>query len=110
MPESQVITDSNSTRASTFAEKGLGVTKAVGDLAGPMAFAVLMGLSRAFYGKYGDRINLDKFMALSGVLCGPDAGEQEDNGRFRRQGLEQFCLHVFHKLRRQIDCQGSFMR
>lgn len=55
--------------ASTFAEKGLGVTKAVGDLAGPMAFAVLMGLSRAFYGKYGDRINLDKFMALSGVLC-----------------------------------------
>ena len=36
--------------ASTFAEKGLGVTKEIGDLAGPMAFAVLMGISRAFMG------------------------------------------------------------
>ena len=55
--------------ASTFAEKGLGVSKAVGDLAGPMAFAFLIGVARAFYGKYGDRINLDRFMTLSGVLC-----------------------------------------
>ena len=55
--------------ASTFAEKGLGVSKAVGDLAGPMAFAVLMGSSRAFYGKFGDRIDLDKFMTGSSILC-----------------------------------------
>ncbi len=55
--------------ASTFAEKGLGVTKAVGDLAGPMAFAILMGTARAFYGKYGDRLNLDKFMICSSLLC-----------------------------------------
>ena len=55
--------------ASTFAEKGLGVSKTSGDLAGPMAFAVLMGSSRAFYGKYGDRINLDKFMIYSSLLC-----------------------------------------
>lgn len=55
--------------ASFFAERGLGVSKAIGDLAGPMAFAILMGSSRAFYGKYGDRINLDKFMAGSGILC-----------------------------------------
>ena len=55
--------------ASTFAEKGLGVSKTVGDLAGPMAFAVLMGTSRAFYGKLGDRIDLDRFMAASSVLC-----------------------------------------
>ncbi len=55
--------------ASTFAEKGLGVSKTVGDLAGPMAFAVLMGASRAFYGKFGDRIDLDRFMAASSVLC-----------------------------------------
>lgn len=55
--------------ASTFAEKGLGVSKTLGDLAGPMAFAVLMGSARAFYGKYGDRIDLDKFMLGSGVLC-----------------------------------------
>ena len=37
--------------ASAFAESGLGVSKAVGDLAGPCFFAVLMGLSRVFYAK-----------------------------------------------------------
>lgn len=55
--------------ASTFVEKGLGITKAAGDLAGPMAFAVLMGLSRTFYGKYGDKIDLERFMAGSSILC-----------------------------------------
>lgn len=55
--------------ASTFAEKGLGVSKTLGDLAGPMAFAVLMGTSRAFYGKYGEKINLDHFMTGSSILC-----------------------------------------
>lgn len=55
--------------ASTFAEKGLGVSKTVGDLAGPMAFAVLMGTSRAVYGRYGGRLNLDRFMAGSALLC-----------------------------------------
>ncbi len=55
--------------ASTFAEHGLGISKTMGDLAGPMAFAVLMGTSRAFYGKYGDRINLDRFMIYSSSLC-----------------------------------------
>ena len=56
--------------ASAFAEQGLGISKAAGDLAGPMAFAVLMGLARLFYGKYGDRINLERFMIFSTVLCG----------------------------------------
>ncbi len=55
--------------ASTFAEKGLNVSKTVGDLAGPMAFALLMGLSRLLYGKYGDRLNLDRFIVYSGILC-----------------------------------------
>ena len=55
--------------ASTFAEKGLGISKTAGDLAGPMAFAVLMGASRAFYGKYGDKIDLDRFMIYSSILC-----------------------------------------
>lgn len=55
--------------ASAFAEQGLGISKAAGDLAGPMAFAVLMGLARLFYGKYGDRINLERFMTCSTVLC-----------------------------------------
>lgn len=55
--------------SSMFAERGLGISKAAGDLAGPMAFAVLMGISRALYGKFGDKINLDKFMLLCGCLC-----------------------------------------
>ena len=55
--------------ASTFAEKGLGISKAAGDLAGPMAFAVLMGTSRLFYGRYGERIHLDHFMVYSSLLC-----------------------------------------
>ena len=55
--------------ASAFAEQGLGISKTAGDLAGPMMFAILMGLSRAFYGKYGDRIDLDRFMTASCGLC-----------------------------------------
>jgi fucose permease len=55
--------------ASTFAEQGLGVSKMVGDLAGPMAFAVLMGSARAFYGKFGDKMDLDRFMTGSSILC-----------------------------------------
>ena len=55
--------------ASTFAEQALGVSKTVGDLAGPMAFALLMGTSRLLYGKYGDRLDLDRFMKFSCLLC-----------------------------------------
>ena len=55
--------------ASTFAEKGLGVSKTVGDLAGPMLFSVLMGVSRVIYGKFGDKIDLDGMMIFSGALC-----------------------------------------
>lgn len=55
--------------ASTFAEQGLGISKTAGDLAGPLAFAVLMGTSRLFYGKYGDRIHLERFMVYSSCLC-----------------------------------------
>ncbi len=55
--------------ASTFAEQGLGLGKTVGDLAGPAAFAFLMGTARLIYGKYGDKLNLDKFMKYSCILC-----------------------------------------
>lgn len=55
--------------ASAFAEAGLGVDKTIGDLAGPMLFAVCMGISRAIYGKYGDRIKLEYYMLFSGALC-----------------------------------------
>lgn len=55
--------------ASTFAEKGLGITKSVGDLVGPMLFSILMGLSRLLYGKYGEKLDLDRFMKFSCVFC-----------------------------------------
>lgn len=55
--------------ASTFAEQGLGISKAAGDLAGPMAFAIFMGSARAFYGKFGEKMNLDRFMKGSLILC-----------------------------------------
>ena len=55
--------------ASAFAEEGLKVNKIAGDLAGPMSFAILMGLSRLIYGKYGDRLDLNKCIIYSSVLC-----------------------------------------
>ncbi len=55
--------------ASTFAEEGLGVSKTVGDLAGPMAFSILMGLARVIYGKYGNKIKMYSFMQFSLILC-----------------------------------------
>lgn len=55
--------------ASLFAEEGLKLSKTVGDLLGPCFFAILMGCSRMYYGKFGEKINLRKFMLASGGLC-----------------------------------------
>lgn len=55
--------------ASAFAESALSVSKTVGDLAGPCAFALCMGTARALYGKYSDYIPLKKMMMGSAVLC-----------------------------------------
>lgn len=55
--------------ASAFAESALGLSKSVGDIAGPCLFAVTMGISRTVYGKYGDKLDLMKFMIGSGCLC-----------------------------------------
>lgn len=55
--------------ASTFAESALGVSKMVGDLAGPCAFAVFMGTARALYGKYSDKLPLKKVMVVCSGLC-----------------------------------------
>ena len=55
--------------ASAYAESALGLSKAAGDIAGPCLFAVSMGICRVFYGKYGETIDLVKFMFGSAVLC-----------------------------------------
>lgn len=55
--------------ASAFAEQGLNVSKTIGDLAGPMAFAVLMGFCRVFYAKNLGRISLEKFLFIGAIGC-----------------------------------------
>lgn len=55
--------------ASAYAESALGLSKTIGDLAGPCMFAITMGISRVIYGKYGDKMDLMKFMLGSGSLC-----------------------------------------
>lgn len=55
--------------ASAFAEKGLGLGKALGDLLGPMLFAAAMGTVRTLYGKLGRRWDLSRFMLLGSALC-----------------------------------------
>lgn len=55
--------------ASAYVESALGISKSIGDIIGPCLFAVMMGMSRSFYGKYGKNIDLMKFMIGSGALC-----------------------------------------
>ena len=55
--------------ASAYVESALGLSKSLGDIARPCLFAVMMGISRSFYGKYGEKLDLVKFMIGSGALC-----------------------------------------
>ena len=55
--------------SSAYVEAALGFDKTVGNLVGPCLFAVTMGISRVFYGKYGEKIDLMKYMIGSGCLC-----------------------------------------
>ena len=55
--------------ASAFAESAIGVSKTVGDLAGPCAFAMFMGIARMLYGKFSEKLDLTKAMLVCGVLC-----------------------------------------
>lgn len=55
--------------ASAFTESAMGVSKTVGDLAGPCLFAVFMGISRILYGKMSHKLNLTKTILACGTLC-----------------------------------------
>ncbi len=55
--------------ASAFTESAIGVSKTVGDLAGPCAFAMFMGISRMLYGKFSERLDLTKVMLVCGIVC-----------------------------------------
>ncbi len=54
--------------ASLFAEKGLHVSKTLGDLLGPCLFAVLMGVGRLLFGLFGGKIKLARVLGLTAIL------------------------------------------
>lgn len=55
--------------ASAFTESAMGVSKTVGDLAGPCLFAAFMGMSRVIYGKMSGRLDLIRLMTVCALLC-----------------------------------------
>jgi len=55
--------------ASAFTESAIGVSKTVGDLAGPCLFAMFMGISRVIYGKFSEKLDLVKVMLVCGIMC-----------------------------------------
>ena len=55
--------------ASAFTESAIGVSKTVGDLAGPCLFALFMGVSRVLYGKFSEKLDLTKVMLICGMMC-----------------------------------------
>lgn len=55
--------------ASAYCETGLGVSKTVGDIAGPCAFALCMGATRLGYSLFGERLKLQLVMLGSGITC-----------------------------------------
>lgn len=55
--------------SSIFAEKGLGISKTMGDLLGTMSFAVCMAIVRIYVGLRGEKINTARFLTGSSLLC-----------------------------------------
>ena len=55
--------------ASAYAESALGLSKTLGDLVGPCLFAIMMGISRTIFGKFGEKMDLMKYMMFCGALC-----------------------------------------
>ncbi|MBE6715028.1 MAG: MFS transporter [Ruminococcaceae bacterium] len=55
--------------ASAFTESAIGVSKTVGDLAGPCLFAMFMGISRMLYGKFSEKLDLTGVMLICGAMC-----------------------------------------
>ncbi|MBQ7399267.1 MAG: MFS transporter [Clostridia bacterium] len=55
--------------ASAFTESAIGVSKTIGDLAGPCLFAFFMGITRMMYGKFSEKLNLGKVMLICGIMA-----------------------------------------
>lgn len=55
--------------ASIFAQNALGVSKVIGDIAGPCAFALFMGTGRVVYAKFSKKVSFTKLLIFLNVLC-----------------------------------------
>ena len=55
--------------ASAFTESAIGVSKTIGDLAGPCLFAMFMGIARTLYGKFSQQLDLSKIMLVCSIMC-----------------------------------------
>lgn len=54
---------------SVFAQNALGVNKFVGDLLGPCAFAVFMGIGRVVFGAAAGRFSVKRALIVNNILC-----------------------------------------
>lgn len=55
--------------ASVFAQNALGVSQIAGDLAGPCAFSLFMGLGRLLYAAFSEKISYRLTVIVLGVCC-----------------------------------------
>ena len=55
--------------ASIFVQNALGVSKVIGDISGPCAFALFMGSGRILYAKYSKKLSFIKSLIVLSVLC-----------------------------------------
>lgn len=55
--------------SSSFAESGLGISKALGDIFGPCLFGIFMGMARLLYSKFSYKLNVIVCMLISSLLC-----------------------------------------
>lgn len=55
--------------ASIFTQQALGVSKTVGDLLGPCAFAICMGSGRVIFGLLDGKFNPKKALIINNILC-----------------------------------------
>ena len=54
---------------SAFAESAIGISKTIGDLAGPCLFAMFMGIARMLYGKFSEKLDLTNVMLVCAIVC-----------------------------------------
>jgi MFS family permease len=55
--------------SSTFTEKVLELPKVTGDLLGMCGFAVMLGLGRMIYGRFGSRMNMNNVLVVSAAIA-----------------------------------------